>query len=251
MAGSNSSDRSRKARAPQKTAAGRPPKGSGSRSGSSKRPSQATGRSAPSKRASQAAARQLRREASRPGRPGSSGSARRPGGKGRQASAPKPDGLTGLAEQLANRILKPLGLVVLSRERIAETLGEAADGGHLTRTAAERLVSELVQLGREQTDELLSDLDRTLGRGRQGLDGASRRARKVTADRLMRGADRARRTIGVGPAFPILGYDDLTVAQVQNRLPHLSDPELRAVRDYERRHGNRKSLLGAIEKALG
>ncbi len=55
----------------------------------------------------------------------------------------------------------------------------------------------------------------------------------------------------MGPSFPIIGYDDLTVAQVQTRLPHLSDPELRAVRDYERRHGNRKSLLGAIEKVLG
>jgi polyhydroxyalkanoate synthesis regulator phasin len=249
MAGSNSSDRSRKARGSQKTAAGRPPKGSGTRA--SKRPSQGTSRSGPSKRASQAAARQLRREASRPGRPSSGGSARRSGGKGRRGVGPKPDGLTGLAEQLAHRILKPLGLVVLSRERIAETLGEAADGGHLTRSAAERIAAELVQHGREQTEELLTDLDRTLGRGRQQIDVATRRARKATPDRLIRGADRARRTIGVGPTFPILGYDDLTVAQVQNRLPHLSDPELRAVRDYERRHGNRKSLLGAIEKALG
>jgi polyhydroxyalkanoate synthesis regulator phasin len=157
------------------------------------------------------------------------------------------DGLSGLTEQLANRILKPLGLVVLSRERIAETLGEAALDGRLTRTDAERLVSELVQRGRQQTEELLIDLDRT----RPEIDGATRRARKATPDRLVRGADRARRTIGVGSTFPILSYDDLTVAQVQSRLTHLSDPELRAVRDYERRHGNRKSLLGAIEKALG
>jgi polyhydroxyalkanoate synthesis regulator phasin len=156
-----------------------------------------------------------------------------------------------LTEQLANRILKPLGLVVLSRERIAETLSQAALDGRLTRSDAERLVSELIQRGRQQTEELLRDLERTLGRGRPQIDGATRRARKAAPDRLIRGADRARRTIGVGPTFPILGYDDLTVAQVQSRLPHLSDPELRAVRDYERRHGNRKSLLGAIEKALG
>ena len=161
------------------------------------------------------------------------------------------DGLSGLTEQLANRILKPLGLVVLSRERIAETLREAALDGRVTRSDAEHLVAELIQRGRQQTEELLSDLNRNLGRGRPPLGGASRRARKAAPDRLMRGADRARRTIGVGPSFPIIGYDDLTVAQVQSRLSHLSDPELRAVRDYERRHGNRKSLLGAIEKALG
>jgi polyhydroxyalkanoate synthesis regulator phasin len=160
------------------------------------------------------------------------------------------EGLAGLAEQLANRILKPLGLVVLSRERIAETVQEAAERGRLTRSDADRLVAALVQRGRQQTEELLSDLDRRLGRGRQQIDLAARRARKVTPDRLVRGADRARRTIGMGSLFPIRGYDDLTVAQVQNRLPDLSDPELRQVRDYERRHGNRKSLLAAIEKAL-
>jgi hypothetical protein len=30
----------------------------------------------------------------------------------------------------------------------------------------------------------------------------------------------------------------------------LTPPQLRKVRDYERRHGNRKSVLGAIEKLL-
>jgi hypothetical protein len=233
MAASNSSERSRK-RSPQKSAAGRQAKSGGSRGSS--------------KRASQAAVRQLRRDA-RAGRPGSRGPSRAPAPVKASRGGARSDGLSGLTEQLANRILKPLGLVVLSRERISETLGEAALAGRLTRSDAERLVSELIQLGRQQTEELLADLDRTMGRGRPG--GATRRARKAAPDRLMRGADRARRTIGVGPTFPILGYDDLTVAQVQSRLTHLSDPELRAVRDYERRHGNRKSLLGAIEKALG
>jgi len=141
--------------------------------------------------------------------------------------------------------------MVMSRERIAETVHDAAERGRLTRSDAEQLIADLVQRGRQQTDELFSDLDRTLGRGRQQLDIATRRARRATPDRLMRGADRARRTIGVGPPFPILGYDDLTVSQVQDRLPHLTDAELRTVRDYERRHANRKSVLGTIEKALG
>ena len=156
-----------------------------------------------------------------------------------------------MREQLVNRIIKPLGLVVLSREGIAETMNEAADRGRLTHSDAESLVDELVRRGRQQTDELMSDLERTLGRGRQQLGGATRRARLATPDRIMRNADRARRTIGVGPEFPIIGYDDLTVAQVQHRLGHLSDPQLRKVRDYERRNAKRKSLLRAIEKALG
>ena len=237
MAASNSSDRSRK-RNPQKASAGRRAKAGGPRSGSSKR-------------ASQAVARQLRRDASRVSRSASGGAGKPLAPAKGSRGATVADGLSGLTEQLAKRILKPLGLVVLSRERIAQVLTEAAQDGRLTGSDADRLASELVQLGRQQTEELLSDLDRNLGRGRQQVDGATRRARKAAPDRLVRGADRARRTIGVGPTFPIIGYDDLTVAQVQTRLPHLSDPELRAVRDYERRHGNRKSLLGAIEKALG
>ena len=161
------------------------------------------------------------------------------------------EGLAGLTEQLVNRILEPLGLLVLSQERIDETVNDAAARGRLTRRDAELLAMELIQRGRQQTDDLLSDLDRTLGRGRQQLDVATRRARMATPDGLIRSADRARRSIGVGPSFPILGYDDLTVAQVQRRLSHLSDPELRTVRDHERRGANRKSLLRAIEKALG
>ncbi len=161
------------------------------------------------------------------------------------------DGGSGLGEQLVDRILRPLGLVVLSREGIAETVNGAADRGRLTHSDAELLAGQLLQRGRQQTEELLADLERTLGRGRQQLDGATRRARRVTPDRIIRGADRARRTIGVGPSFPILGYDDLTVAQIRSRLGHLSDPELRKVRDHERRNARRKSLLKAIEKALG
>jgi polyhydroxyalkanoate synthesis regulator phasin len=156
-----------------------------------------------------------------------------------------------LAEQLVNRILKPLGLVILSRERITQTVHESVARGRLTRTDADQLISELVQQGRQQTEELLTDLDQTMGRGRQQWDSAARRARMAAPDRLVRSADRARRSMGVGPSFPILGYDDLSVAQVERRLSHLTDPELRTVREYERRHANRKSLLNTLDKALG
>jgi polyhydroxyalkanoate synthesis regulator phasin len=163
----------------------------------------------------------------------------------------KSEGLAGLAEQLANRIIKPLGLVILSRERIQETLDEAAERGRLTRTDANELVAELVRRGREQTEELLSDIERLLGQGRQRLDSAGKRTRVYEPlERIMRGADRARRTVGVGSSFPISGYDELTAGQVQKRLDGLSPAELRKVRDYERRHANRKSVLSAIEKAL-
>ncbi|HKO28099.1 MAG TPA: hypothetical protein VJU80_11620 [Solirubrobacteraceae bacterium] len=156
-----------------------------------------------------------------------------------------------MTEQVINRIIKPLGLVVLSRERIQEVLDDAAERGRVTRSDANELVGELVSRGRQQTDQLLSDAERLLGRGRHQIGAATMRARRTESlDLLLRSADRARRTVGSGQSVPILGYDELTATQVQGRLDGLSPAELRKLRDYERRHANRKSVLAAIDKQL-
>jgi polyhydroxyalkanoate synthesis regulator phasin len=154
-------------------------------------------------------------------------------------------------DQLVNRIIRPLDLVMLTRDRIQETLDEAAERGRLTRSDANDLVSELVRRGRQQTDDLLADFEQLLSRGRDQLGSAAHRARRSDpVDQLVRAADRARRSVGVGSAFPISGYDDLTTSQVAARLDSLSAAELRKVRDYETRHANRKSVLDAVERAL-
>jgi polyhydroxyalkanoate synthesis regulator phasin len=144
----------------------------------------------------------------------------------------------GLREQL-QRILNPLELVVLTRDRVQGALDEAVKRGRLTRQDASDLAAELLARGRRQTDELVSELEGLLGRSLGS-----------PADRVIREVDRARRAAGIGPSFPIVGYDDLTAAQVQARLGELSPPELRKVRDYERRNANRKSVLAAIEQKL-
>ena len=155
------------------------------------------------------------------------------------------------AEGLAGRVLHPLDLVMLTRDRIQETLDEFAARGRVTREDASELVAELVRRGRDQTDDILTDLEHLLGRGRDQLESATKLARGTEpVDRIVRTADRARRTVGVGPAFPILGYDALTAGQVEDRLAGLAPPQLRKVRDYERRHANRKTVLAAIETAL-
>jgi hypothetical protein len=80
--------------------------------------------------------------------------------------------------------------------------------------------------------------------------GRGRRRTSESTDAIVRRVDRARRVAKIGPVFPILGYDDLTAAQVAERLSDLSPAELRKVRDHERRNANRKSVLTAIERAL-
>ncbi len=163
-----------------------------------------------------------------------------------------PEAATSFGEQLTNRILNPLDLVMITRERIQDTLDEAAERGRVTRDDANELVAELFRRGRSQTDDVLADIEDLLDRGRSQLETATKRARRTEpVDRLVRTADQARRKVGVGPAFPILGYDDLTAGQVDDRLGGLSPAQLRKVRDYERRHANRKSVLAAIERELG
>ena len=97
--------------------------------------------------------------------------------------------------------------------------------------------------GRRQTEDLMADVEQLLGRrGKRTQQGAERVVREV---------ERAKRATGHGGSFPISNYDDLAAAQITSRLDDLSPAQLRKVRDYERRHGNRKTVLSAIERKLG
>ncbi|MDQ3647984.1 MAG: hypothetical protein M3433_05280, partial [Actinomycetota bacterium] len=170
-----------------------------------------------------------------------------------------------LREALRNNLVRPFDLVMLTRERIEETLDEAVSRGRMTADDAQSLVTGLLERGRKQTNEVLGDLEQLLSRGRAEIEGRTGEARKrgtdaarkvrdraaTAADPVLVQADRARRVVGVGPSFPLTGYDDLTAAQVQDRLGTLNPAELRKVRDYERRNANRKTVLSAISAKLG
>ena len=113
----------------------------------------------------------------------------------------------------SKRLLKPLDALVLTRERIQEVLDDAVQRGRMTRDDATELLQELVRRG------------------------------TAPADRLIRAA-------GLGSAFPIAGYDDMTAAQVTEKLDGLTPAQLRTVGDHERRNANRKSVLAAIDRKL-
>lgn len=127
-------------------------------------------------------------------------------------------------EALRKNLIRPMDMVMLTRERIEEVLSEAVERGAVTTKDAQGIGSNLLKRGRKETNDVLKDLEGLL--------------------------DRARRVAGVGPNFPITGYQDLTATEIQRRLGDLTPPELRKVRDYERRHGNRKTVLNAIEAKL-
>jgi len=145
------------------------------------------------------------------------------------------------------------GGVVLTTQRLQQAVDEAVMRGRMTRRDAEDLASGLLDAGRQQTADLLADLEQLLGRGRGDLSSArsiTKGAVKGSSDRVLREDDRARRAAGLGASFPILGYDELTVAQVNARLGELTPAELRTVRDHERRNAGRDLVLEAVEQAL-
>jgi hypothetical protein len=132
--------------------------------------------------------------------------------------------------------------VVLTADGVKVTLDDAVKRGRLTRKDATELSQSLLSAGRSQADGFRSDLEQLLGRGRDRAAHSS--------DRVLKEVDRARRRVGVGPSFPITLYDELSAPQVVSRLKDLTPAQLRKVRDHEKRHDNRKSVLSAIEKKL-
>lgn len=165
--------------------------------------------------------------------------AARSGAERATAKAPPPEAA---GQDLLDLLARGL---VLTVDRVQEAMDDAVRRGRMTRDDAEDLVHALVEAGRQQTDDLRAEIEALIGRSLDLAGGAARGA----GDRLRRESDRARRAVGLG-AVPISDYDDLTAAQVVTHLGDLSPAELRTVRDHERRHANRKTVLAAVEKRL-
>jgi hypothetical protein len=156
----------------------------------------------------------------------------------RKAQEAQPD--ENLATRLASLREAMTRAVMLPTDGLRDALDDAVRRGRITRVDAEELYQSLLAAGRRQIETVLTDLEQLLGRSR----GASR-------ERVLREVDRAKRATGITTgSFPISGYDDLAAAQITGRLDGLSPADLRKVRDYERRHANRKTVLAAVERKL-
>ncbi|HEY7632177.1 MAG TPA: hypothetical protein VH817_15835 [Thermoleophilaceae bacterium] len=231
---------------------------SGTRSGGAKSKSSGTAKSRSTKSRSNSASRSKAKTSS---------STRKKSTTAKQQPDLSGKSVADLRNALSRGVIGPLNLVMLTRDRIEEVMDDAVSRGRMTADDAQKLAQDLISRGRKQTDDVLADLEGLLtkapdvgGARKRGTEAASRARRQVSeatararsaADPVLAHADRARRAAGVGPSFPIIGYDDLTVSQVQSRLGDLKPPELRKVRDYEKRHANRKTVLSDIEQRLG
>jgi len=160
--------------------------------------------------------------------------------------------------------------ITISRERLQEVADDAVRRGRMTRGDAEEIVNRVIVRGRDQAEEILAQLERMLeqvrempDRAREEVGTRADQARKEVGTRAKRArkkavgavegplarADRVRRKARV-PGFPITAYDQLTIRQIDGRLQELTRAQLRKVRDYERRHKARKSLLRSLDRKL-
>ena len=131
-------------------------------------------------------------------------------------------------DRIVRSVLAPLNAVLLTRRHIEEVLDDAVSRGRMTRSDAQEMAQSLLSRSARATDDFLSDVERMLGRGGADLEAAPVSER----------------------GLPIAGYDDLSAAQVQDRLDGLTPAELRRLRDYEQRHANRKTVLDRIDRKL-
>ena len=101
-----------------------------------------------------------------------------------------------LRNALRTRLIRPAGIVMLSRDRIEEALDEAVKNGQITAKGARTIAADLVKRGRKQTDDVLGDLEQLLGRGRDEIEGrtagARKRAGSAASDARKRAAAAAR-----------------------------------------------------------
>jgi polyhydroxyalkanoate synthesis regulator phasin len=176
------------------------------------------------------------------------------------ASPPKESEESSRAEQSVQAFRDALEKsITISRDRLQEVLDDAVKRGRMTRSDAEEMVGRLATRGREQAEDLLSQLESVLSqvrdvpdRARKEVGGRANVARKravKAADKPLARVDRVRRTARV-PGFPITAYDQLTVPQIDRRLQDLTREQLRKVRDYERRNKDRKGLMRALDRKI-
>jgi hypothetical protein len=140
------------------------------------------------------------------------------------------------SERIVRGVLSPFGAVLITSQGIEEILDDAVRRGRMTRADAQDMIQSLLSRGARVTGDLLADVERLLGRGSElaPADPSAAEAAPGSA-----GAD-----------LPIPGYDDLSAAQVQDRLEGLSPSQLRRLRDYEHRNANRKTVLERIDRRL-
>jgi poly(hydroxyalkanoate) granule-associated protein len=166
-----------------------------------------------------------------------------------------------------------VGALAMTGDQVAKTFGQLVERGtqveraarHQAGQARRRLrgeVKDTVEEGQEQVAEVSSALAKGRDRLLSTLNLPTHNdvlLLNVQVERLsgeldtLRKAARRQKADAVAVAngtTPLPGYEKLNAESVVDRLIGLEEPALLAVRAYEQAHGNRITVLRAVERAL-
>ena len=172
------------------------------------------------------------------------------------------------------------------RERIKEEIKQSDKGGRLGQWSARKsqlLTQEYEKRGggyKGDKDESQKNLERWTEEEWQTQEGASRarsgdetarylpkeaweemsdEEKRETEKRKREGSKQGQQYVAntekarqarKGSQAPLKNYDGLSVDDVKTKIKGLSREEIREVRDYEKRHKNRKTLVESLERKV-
>ena len=147
-------------------------------------------------------------------------------------------------------------------EQLARGLGDDATArlAASIRADEERMLNTVLELIPGLTDDVLGGryrvattgagetVRRSAARGRTAAKKTAKRAKRTTrrAPGAARAAGAAQGAVAAPEDLPIARYDKLTVQEINERLPELSQTDLGKVEAYERRHDNRTTVTERI-----
>jgi hypothetical protein len=130
---------------------------------------------------------------------------------------------------------------------------QTSDGGARARTesADEKGGASKRYLPKKAWDELSEEEKEATNAAK--AEGSKQGEQFVANPEAARKAGRKARGDGAdGADLPIRGYDDLTAEEAVKAVGRLDDAkDIRAIRDYEREHANRKTVLERVDRQLG
>ncbi len=150
--------------------------------------------------------------------------------------------LAGLREEIPGLARDAVAAGVYGRKAYESSEVGAVHAAEEAAEAASRAATGLAGGAVEQAEEAA-----------RGVRGTARKtakeARRVPGVEAAEGE--ARGAVTGEEDLPIAGYDSLKAGEIVERLPRLSQVELAQVDAYERRHGNRKTILSKIDSLQG
>ena len=161
--------------------------------------------------------------------------------------------------------LASVGAVALTGDKLTTTVDRFAARGEQLRASAMHGYADITKrtekispVSKERLTKLRGTFDQALDRlvatlnlpTQSSIEQLNTEVARLSAqiDQIRAAARSKAKAAAEAQAVPLPGYDKLNAEHVVDLLPTLAEPQLLAVQSYEQTHGNRVTVLRAIDK---